>query len=223
MTGLIKRIVYHYIIPPIGFVIICFLGMTYRKEIAGRESEKSILEKDINPVYSLWHGRLLFLPYLYRWEKDLYTLVSPSIDGEIIARILRLFGVHTIRGSSYKEGGRAFRELIRVVRGKGSVFITVDGSRGPVFKVQGGVLHLAMLGNVPILPITYGAEKAIILKSWDRFIIPKPFSRVVVIYGEPLYVPRDMSDEQMEEKREELEKRLVEITEKADQYFKDSR
>ena len=201
-------------------VIIYLLGMTYRRTFAGKESEQSLIKKNIRPVYALWHGRLLFLPYLYRWGEAQYTLASPSTDGEIIARTLRLFGVHTIRGSSYKGGGRAFRELIRVVRGRGSVFITVDGSRGPVFKVQEGVVHLAMLGNVPILPITYGAEKAIVLKSWDRFIIPKPFSRVVVIYGEPLYVPRGMTDEQMEEKRAELEKRLVEITERADNYFK---
>ncbi|MEK6584376.1 MAG: lysophospholipid acyltransferase family protein, partial [Nitrospirota bacterium] len=150
----------------------------------------------------------------------IFALVSPSTDGEIIARTIRLFGIRTIRGSSYKGGSKAFRELIRVVRDKGRVFITVDGSRGPVFKVQKGLLHLAKISNMPVLPVTYGAEKALVFKSWDRFIIPHPFTRVVVIYGEPVYVPRDSSEEEIEKKKVELEERLVEMTERADHYFK---
>lgn len=200
-------------------VIIYLLGKTYRKEIVGREFEQSLFEKDINPVYALWHGRIFFFPYYYRWQSRLYCLVSPSIDGEIIAGILRLFRLNVVRGSSYKEGGKAFRELIRVVKGGSSAAIIVDGSRGPAFKVQGGVIQLARLGGVPILPLTYSAEKAIVLNSWDRFIIPRPFSRVVVIFGEPVYVDRDLSVEQIEEKRLELEQRLNEITERADDYF----
>lgn len=216
----IKKLLIKYVIPPIGMLIIYLLGITYRKEVVGAESEQSLIRKDINPIYALWHGRLLYLPFLYRWQEKLYSLVSPSTDGEIIARTLRMFGVRAIRGSSYKSGSKAFRELIRIVRDKGLVFITVDGSRGPVFKVQKGILHLAKISGKPILPITYGAEKAHVFKSWDRFIIPHPFTRVVVIYGEPVYVARDLSEEEIEEKRIELEKSLTEMTDKADQYYK---
>ena len=87
-------------------------------------------------------------------------------------------------------------------------------------KVQEGVIHLAMLTGAPILPVTYGAERAVFLKSWDRFMIPWPFSRVVVIYGDPVYVRRDLTEDQLEEKRLELEQRLNEITKRADGYFK---
>ena len=201
-------------------LIIYLLGITYRKEIVGVESELSLIKKNLNPIYALWHGRLLYLPFLYRWQERLYSLVSPSTDGEIIARTLRMFGVRAIRGSSYKSGSKAFRELIRIVRDKGRVFITVDGSRGPVFKVQKGILHLAKISGKPILPVTYGAEKAYAFNSWDRFIIPHPFTRVVVIYGEPVYVARDSSEVEIEEKRIELEKRLTEMTDWADQYYK---
>ena len=217
---LIKRFIYKYIIPLIGMVIIYLLGVTYRKQTVGRELEQSLLDKDIRPIYALWHGRIFFMPYLYRWQRRLYCLASPSIDGEIIAGILRLFRLNIIRGSSYKGGGRAFRELIKVVKEGNSAAIIVDGSRGPACKAQGGVIHLAMLGGTPILPLTFSAEKAIVLKSWDSFIIPRPFSRVVAIYGEPIYIPRELSGDQIEEKRIELEKRLNEITERADQYFK---
>ena len=199
-------------------LIIYLLGITYRKEVVGEESDLSLLSRGLNPIYALWHGRLFYITFRYRW-KGIFTLVSPSTDGEIIARTVKLFGIRTIRGSSYKSGSRAFRNLIRVVRDKGRVFITVDGSRGPVFKVQKGVIHLAKISGMPVLPLTYGAEKAIVLKSWDRFIIPHPFTRVVVIYGEPVYVHRDSSEDEIEEKRAELEKRLVEMTERADHYF----
>lgn len=217
---LFKRIFYKYIIPPAGMILITLIGMTCRTVFVDREFEQSLLDKHIGPVYALWHGRILYMPYLYKGERRIHCLVSPSIDGEIIARILRLFGMNVIRGSSYKGGGKAFRELIRIAKGGNSAAIIVDGSRGPAFKVQGGVAHLAMLGGVPILPLTFGAERAIVLKSWDRFVIPKPFSRLVVIYGEPLYVPRGSSEKEIEEKRLELERRLNEITEKADHYFR---
>ena len=218
--AVIKKFIIKYVIPPIGMLIIYLLGKTYRKEVVGGESEQSLISKEINPIYALWHGRLLYLPFLYRWQERLYSLVSPSTDGEIIARTLRMFGVRAIRGSSYKSGSKAFRELIRIVRDKGLVFITVDGSRGPVFKVQKGILHLAKISGKPILPVTYGAEKAHVFKSWDRFIIPYPFTRVVVIYGEPVYVARASSEEEIEEKRIALEKRLTEMTDRADQYSK---
>jgi len=202
-------------------ILVILIGMTCRTVFIGREFERSLLEKHIGPLYALWHGRIFYLPYIYRWRKRIHCLVSPSIDGEIIARMLRLFGLSVIRGSSYKGGGKAFRELIRVTKRGDPVAIIVDGSRGPAFKVQGGIVHLAMLSGVPVLPITYGAERAIFLNSWDRFLIPKPFSRLVVVYGEPIYISRGASIKEIEEKRRELERRLMEITEKADCYFKD--
>jgi len=218
--AVINNLIIKFIIPPICMLIIYLLGITYRKEVVGVESELSLIKKNLNPIYALWHGRLLYLPFLYRWQDRLYSLVSPSTDGEIIARTLSLFGVRAVRGSSYKSGSKAFRNLIRVVRDEGRVFITVDGSRGPVFKVQKGVIHLAKISGMPVLPVTYGAEKAKVFKSWDRFIIPHPFTRVVVIYGEPVYVHRDSSEEVIEEKRAELEKRLAEMTARADHYYK---
>ncbi len=217
--AVIRNLIVKYVIPPIAMLIIYLLGITYRKEVVGGESERSLMTRGLNPIYALWHGRLFYMTFFYRWQ-GIFALVSPSTDGEIIARTVRLFGIKTIRGSSYKSGSKAFRELIRVVRDKGRVFITVDGSRGPVFKVQKGILHLAKISNMPVLPVTYGAEKALVFKSWDRFIIPHPFTRVVVIYGEPVYVPRDSSEEEIEKKKVELEERLVEMTERADHYFK---
>ena len=201
-------------------VIIYLLGMTYRKKIEGGEIEQSLFAQGIPPIYALWHGRLFYWSYFYRGQGRIHCLVSPSSDGEIIANILRLFGLNVIRGSSFKGGTKAFRGLIRTVKGGNSAAIIADGSRGPALKVQEGVIHLAMLTGAPILPVTYGAERAVFLKSWDRFMIPWPFSRVAVIFGDPVYVRRDLTENQLEEKRIELEQRLNEITKRADDYFK---
>src|SRR4030066_2180937 len=123
--AVINNLIIKFIIPPICMLIIYLLGITYRKEVVGVESELSLIKKNLNPIYALWHGRLLYVPFLYRWQERLYSLVSPSTDGEIIARTVRMFGVKAIRGSSYKSGSKAFRGLIRIVREKGRVFITV--------------------------------------------------------------------------------------------------
>ncbi|MBI5193170.1 MAG: lysophospholipid acyltransferase family protein [Nitrospirae bacterium] len=218
--GHIRRFILKYIVPPLGFILIYILGITYRKVLVNKDIEKTLIDRGVNPIYALWHGRLLLFPFLYRWQYRLYTIVSLSTDGEIIARILSMLGVYVIRGSSYEGGTKAFREMVKVAKNKKSVFITVDGSRGPVFKVQGGVLHLARLGEVPVIPVTYGAKNAIVLKSWDRFIIPMPFTRVAVIYGEPLYIPRELKEEQHEIYRLLLEQRLNEMTTIADNYFR---
>ena len=220
LMTLIKKIIYKYILPPVGMATIFLLGMTYRKRIERGEIEQSLFSQGIRPIYALWHGRLFYWPYAYRRREGIHCLVSPSMDGEIIANVLRLSGINVIRGSSFKGGTRAFRRLIRIVKGGNSAAIIADGSRGPALKVQEGVIHLAMLTGAPILPISYGAERAVFLKSWDRFMIPWPFSRVVVIYGDPVYVRRDLTEDQLEEKRLELEQRLNEITKRADGYFK---
>ncbi len=219
----VKYIAYKYIFPPVIMTLIYLFGLSYRKSIIGKEIEQNIMDKHAHLIYAIWHGRIFFLPYLYRGHGDKVCLASPSMDGEIVAGVLKRFGLKVIRGSSYKQGGQAFRELIRALRQKKSAVIIADGSRGPAFHVQGGIIHLARLMGVPILPLTYGARRAIIFKSWDRFILPLPFSPVVVMYGEPVYVEKDIPLSRIEDKKKELEEKLRDITERADKYFLQSR
>jgi len=219
----IKYMIYKYVLPPLIMAVIYLFGLSYRKSIIGRDIEQNIIDKHGHIIYAIWHGRIFFLPYLYRGQKDKVCLASPSIDGEIVAGVLKLFGLEVIRGSSYKEGGRAFRELVRILRQGQSAVIIADGSRGPAFQVQGGVIHLARISGVPVLPLTYSAKRAIIFKSWDRFILPLPFTQVVVMYGEPVYVGKDITLSMIEDKRKELEIKLRNITERADKYFLQSR
>jgi len=113
----------------------------------------------------------------------------------------------------------ALLSIVRIVKNGGSVALVADGSRGPAFKAQDGTIKIAKVTGVPILPITYNASRKKVLNSWDKFIIPYPFSEIVVIYGDPIYVPKDADNEAMEIKRQELEKKLNEITEHVDKYF----
>ncbi|MBI5183712.1 MAG: lysophospholipid acyltransferase family protein [Nitrospinae bacterium] len=172
-----------------------------------------------NRITTFWHGRMLFITYLYRFQQRYTVLVSPSNDGDMISGIIRNLGISVVRGSSYKGGTKAFLKLIRIVKNGGCAGLISDGSRGPRYKVQGGIIDLARLTGAPIIPLTYSAKRKKVFKSWDRFILPYPFTRIVVIYGEPLYLHRDATQDIVEDKRKELEDRLNKITLDADRYF----
>jgi len=214
-----KQFAYKYLIPFFGSIFIFLIGFTCRRVIIAGETEKSLLERGINPIYTFWHGRMLYFPYLYRFQNKHHILVSPSKEGEIIGNLLKLNMFNIIRGSTFKKGAPALFKLVRIVKEGGSVVLIADGSRGPAFEAQDGSIKIAKLTGRPIIPMTYNASNKKVLNSWDKFIIPYPFSKIVVMYGEPVYVPGDADDGVMEIKRQELEKRLKDMTEYVDGYF----
>ena len=164
-------------------------------------------------IYAFWHGRQVFLVYLHRKDR-LYTMISQSRDGELIARICRSFKLGAVRGSSSRGGREAFVELKRLLESGNRVAFTPDGPRGPLRQVQPGVLVLAQMTGRPIVPVAYGARKKWIFNgSWDEFIVPKPMNRIAMAYGEPIDVkPSD----NLEMKAAELARALDEVTRKAD-------
>ncbi|MCK5533473.1 lysophospholipid acyltransferase family protein [bacterium] len=215
MKGLMKFINERFI-SFIAWLIINIIGKT---SIVKRIEHKKVenLKKKKNPfIYAVWHNRLLFLVYSHR-RQDIYVMTSQSEDGEYISQILYRFGFKTIRGSSSRGGKRAFIEMLRKLRGNKIIAITPDGPRGPVNKVQPGIVYLAMKSGYPIIPLTYGMKRKKILSSWDKFIIPFPFNRGVVITGAPIYVG---SNDNLQEKTGELEKAMNKITEQADTLVK---
>lgn len=157
--------------------------------------------------------------YIYKNQDDAYVMISQSRDGELISRFVGHMGINAIRGSSSKGGKAAFKNLARRLKQGCYVTITPDGPRGPRYKAQKGAIYLSKISGTPIVPATYNASRKKVFNSWDRFIFPLPFSRVVVIYGEPIIVPENADDEVIEEKRLEMEKKLNEITHRADSYF----
>ena len=125
------------------------------------------------------------------------------------------------RGSTTFRGAKALLQMAKKLKSGADGAVTPDGPQGPRYKVQPGVVHLAGKTGLPIVPVTYGAERKTVLRSWDAFIIPHLFSRAVLIYGAPVEVPLEGSDEALEAKRQELERELKDITQQADEYFGD--
>jgi hypothetical protein len=147
------------------------------------------------------------------------TLISKSLLGEYVSRLIRNLNIEIIRGSAKKNGKEGFRGLIRKVNSGYNAWITPDGSRGPRYKVKMGVIHLAQKTGCPIIPIAFNVSKKKILGGWDRFILPCPFSRGIVILGEPIYIPSDADEKMRNRKMLDLEESLQEITTRADEYF----
>ncbi len=155
-------------------------------------------------LLAFWHRHLLFMPYAYRGAK-ISVLVSSSRDGELIARTVARLGIESSRGSTTRGGAAGLRDLLRKAKQGFDLAFTPDGPKGPAGKVQPGVLLAAAATGLPILPVALAASHAKRLRSWDRFVIPWPFSRVVFVYGEPLEVARGAP---LEPYAAELDRRL---------------
>lgn len=167
-------------------------------------------------IVCFWHGRMILMPKFWRFAMPMYLLGSPHRDGQLILRTLRHFGVGSISGSSSKHGARALREMTRVLTTGGSVVIAPDGPRGPRMHASLGIIALARLSGVPIVPITFSVTNGRVLRSWDRFLFALPFGKGVFIAGEHLWIPPDADDQALEAARVELERRLNAITVEAD-------
>ncbi len=158
-----------------------------------------------------WHQMQLFGSYFLfdlknECDYKLGFLISPSKDGEIAAHVVRRLGGEVVRGSSSSTGARALKDCYLAISKKQiSLTITADGPRGPLHEFKQGAVVLALMTGAPILPLAFRAKKAWHLNSWDSFIIPKPFSEVEIYVGAPLSIPKDLSAEQLEAKRVEVE------------------
>jgi lysophospholipid acyltransferase (LPLAT)-like uncharacterized protein len=166
-------------------------------------------------LFTLWHGRLLPLSYLHR-HQNIVALISRSTDGEYVARLMQHWGYEPVRGSSSRGGDIAFRELIRVVRKGRSAAITPDGPRGPREQLKPGVLQLAQMTGAAIVPMAGGADRAWWFEGWDRFLVPKPFSRMRVIYGDAVFIPRAADAAALEEATSQIEATLGNLMRQAD-------
>jgi lysophospholipid acyltransferase (LPLAT)-like uncharacterized protein len=202
----------------LAYWTIKFLGLTMQFEEMNPEIPRSFWERRIPAIGAFWHGRLLMMPYVYQGNK-LSFLVSSHRDGQVVGRALRRFGFHAILGSTTRKGFSAFKQMVRAFQNGSDIAITPDGPRGPRYRVQIGVIELAKLTGRPIVPFSFSASRRKILKTWDHFLLPYPFSKGVFIWGEPIVVDPNGDRAHLEERRALLEKRLNELTERADHYF----
>ena len=190
------------------FLRFCF----YRVEVVDPDD---LINKGERMVSVTWHNRLLFFPAVFPKEvrKCTVAVVSASRDGQYIADLIKCFGLRSARGSSSKGGAQAQLEASRALKAGNHVSFTPDGPRGPRYHMSKGPIHLASMHQVPVVPVAVNASRYWECKSWDRFQIPKPFSTLTVVIGEPIPIPADLDADGLEKYRKIVEDALNKASE----------
>jgi lysophospholipid acyltransferase (LPLAT)-like uncharacterized protein len=176
-----------WLVALLGATILRLVWFSQRKSFRGEENVKAFWEKGENVIVAFWHDRLILLPFAYRGPKGMRALISSSRDGELIARTVAKLGLGAIRGSSTRGGTEALAALLASLQDGYDVGITPDGPRGPRHVLKAGVVELARATGRPVLPLLMSSTHGKRLRSWDRFLIPLPFDRVVVRWGAPVW------------------------------------
>jgi lysophospholipid acyltransferase (LPLAT)-like uncharacterized protein len=199
----------------LGYPLINTLGHTLRWRVEGLEHLDAIHASGRQPVMAFWHGRILPATFYFR-RRGIVVITSENFDGEWIARIIERFGYGTARGSTSRGGRKAMLQLVRDMKGGRAAGFTLDGPRGPARVAQAGAVWLASATGNPLLPFHLEASSYWSLRSWDRTQIPKPFSTVALVVGQPMDVPKNATGEGLESARLELEARLRALEARAD-------
>lgn len=203
---------------PAGNIVWFFITMichTLRKRVVcidDSELAKPMGGKQV--IAALWHNRTFVPSYFYKYvikgKVTMSMLTSASKDGAMLATVTENYGMRAVRGSSGRRGVAGFLDMVRELNEGCSMCITPDGPKGPRYCVRHGVIKLASVSGLPIVPICIDIPHCWrISKAWDGFAIPKPFSKVTLRWGKPIYVPKDLTDEQMEQYAEELKQAMA--------------
>jgi hypothetical protein len=198
-----------------GFRLLKVWARTMRYEVDDRAG---LIDMPLSQrfIAALWHNRLLLFPQvLKRFVPDRRGagLISASRDGNILADLVQRFGFDVVRGSSSRRGATAILRLTDVLASGRDVVITPDGPRGPAYEIGPGLVFLSQKSGVPVLPMNMEYSSYWRLKNWDRFIVPRPFSTVRLIVGQPHHVPPTTNDEEFETERLRLQNAMLEIVE----------
>ncbi|MGE5200217.1 MAG: lysophospholipid acyltransferase family protein [Rhodospirillaceae bacterium] len=201
-------------IAAVGYPLIALLARTLRLRIEGREHMEAVTAPGRPYIVSFWHGRILPLSLYFR-GRGIVVITSENFDGEWIARIIGRLGYGTARGSSSRHARAATLQLVRDIRAGRPTAFTLDGPRGPARVAKPGAVWLAAATGAPLLPIHAECERSWSLHSWDRTQIPKPFTRVHMVVGPPIELPRGIGDEAQVEACRNLEAELERLRRRA--------
>lgn len=204
--------------PPIGVWLIRAFSLTMSKKIYGLHPFLEALESDKPVILAFWHGRLLMLPIFYERyiPYEINMLVSLHTDGQIISKTIESFGIYSIRGSSRRGGKAAVLNMIRMLKNGNTVGFTPDGPRGPGEEAKRGTIEVAYAVKAVVFPVTYAASMQKKLWTWDKFVIPFPFSRLVFVVGDPIELSGNETKEEREALLLELSARMTEIGRRAE-------
>ena len=187
-----------FLLPLLGRWIIQILFFLNKVSIQGEENLLKLLKSGDPVMLCVWHGRLLFPSWYIRHHTTLHIISSRHPDSELLAHILRHWGYGLIRGSTNKGGVRVIREMTEIFKGGGIIAITNDGPKGPVRIAKSGSIGLAIKNNVKIITVTGSATKYWQMKSWDRFMLPKPFGKIHITVSTPMNITEKPSSPEAE-------------------------
>ena len=208
------------VVPRIVWALLWVLGLTWRFRVIAEDGVTPVVfgQKAGAEIYCFWHQCVLPCTIYFRRSRAV-ILISRSFDGELITRILRMFGFDAVRGSSSRSAREGLMGLIDVIESGRTAIFTADGPLGPIYQTKMGPIKLAQLTGAPIGAFHLQPERAWVMKSWDRFLIPKPFTRICVSWAQWTHVPRDLCPEQFEPRRQELNAALERARLRAFDYF----
>jgi lysophospholipid acyltransferase (LPLAT)-like uncharacterized protein len=200
----------------VGFLGKLILGVwtkSARLSVIGEDRYRELKNQNKPVILLVWHGRLLVVPYLFK-KRGILALISPSEDGEILARIVSGWG-KVLRGSSSHSIVKAWGVMRKELDKGGEVIIVPDGPKGPNRKMKLGALKLSQQSGAYLVPFTFAASRKKTLKSWDNFLIFYPFTRVVALFGDPIVVDPKLRGDDLEKERQRIEQILLQLDDKA--------
>ena len=211
----------------LGALLLWLLHRTVRWKYVTAQGEQNPWCQTSSPVVmAFWHRYQLMLPFLYRQRrkrggKGMFALISRHGDGRIIAEAVRWIGIGSVAGSSTRGGSQAAKQLVERVQAGFDACVTPDGPKGPIYKSKEGVLRISQQANARLLPCTYAVESKWEVNSWDRMVIPKPFTRGIYYVGEEIPVPESRDSSDLDQSLSSLDAKLMEIDLTANELLKD--
>ena len=210
-----KDWIHIHILPVFAWFFFHILTFSFKIRFFGSQNIELIRQNNENIIFAAWHGRqFLLIPCLPK--QHLCAMSSTSRDGMMQANILRKFHFSVIPGSSKKAPARALIGNIRKIQSGFDTVIAVDGPTGPIYKVKPGAIFMSKKTGSPIIPVVFSANPSIELSAWDRYMLPLPFAKCALIYGDPIYPNTDFSDKAVEAESVQLEHILNALMKKAD-------
>ena len=216
-----RIILYRYIFPYTGLFLVKALSSTYRLRIIDSENESSVLDRDGSIIYASWHQRFFPGITFFARRKPIAILISQSRDGEFISHIVNILGWCPVRGSSSRGGSEGLKQIKDLSLRGYKIGHIVDCPKGPFGVVKPGLLRIAQVSGKAIVQTITSSENPWIFRSWDRFMVPRPFSRVVIRFGPAFYVPPDMEGDDFERHRLMIEQSMKELYEDTDRIWSD--
>jgi lysophospholipid acyltransferase (LPLAT)-like uncharacterized protein len=193
------------VIPRLVWALFSLIGLTWRFEVIAEEGVTPLLygEGAGARIFCFWHQCVLPCTVYFR-RTHATILISRSFDGELITRVLGLFGFRAARGSSSRGAREGLLGLKSVIESGAPAIFTADGPRGPIYRTKMGPIKLAQMTGAPIGAFHLEPEHAWTMRSWDRFLVPRPFTRIVVSWAQWTHVPTDLAEDQFEPMRQQL-------------------